>query len=209
MLFLDLFISHVVNQPILVEGRLPFGFLSELEVVQNSDNSINKGSRDALGEHPQLIFEQTSVHPKLIAQQTSIHPQPIARDAAIISYMTEDEEIIDIGDENTNVEEDVIHEEDDSDLPSNLDSSESELDVIPEEDDSELDEELRAFRTERTRKNHHQKKSKVFVPALEVELGESRVEKGFNNINYRLNKRDKYVGILGEMRTTIVLRYWK
>ncbi|KAG5594986.1 hypothetical protein H5410_036218 [Solanum commersonii] len=147
--FLDLFISHVVNQPILVEERVPFEFTIELGVVQNSENSINRGSRVALGEHPQLIAEQTDVHPQLIA-----------RDAVTNSYITEQEETIDIRDKNVNAKED------DSDLPSNLGSSESELNGIPEEDDNELDEELRSFRTERRKKIHQNKKRKVPVPTL-------------------------------------------
>ncbi|KAH0761301.1 hypothetical protein KY290_017374 [Solanum tuberosum] len=126
------------------------------------------GSRVALGEHPQLI----------------------ARDAATSSHVTEQEETTYIRDENVNAKED------DSDLPSNLDSSESELDVIPEEDDSELDEELRAFRTERRKKIHQKKKKKVPVPTPEVELGEAGADKGFDDI-IRLNKRDKYAGRLG------------
>ncbi|KAG5574726.1 hypothetical protein H5410_054860 [Solanum commersonii] len=177
--FLDLFISHAVNRPILVEERVPFEFSSELGVVQNSENLINMGSRVALGEHPQFI-----------TQQTSVHPQLIARDAATDSYVTEQEETTDIRDENVNAKED------DSDLPSNLDSSEFELDVIPEEDDSELDEELRAFRTERRKKIHQTKKRKVHVPTPEVELGEAGADKGFDDI-IRLNKRDKYAGRLG------------
>ncbi|KAH0699673.1 hypothetical protein KY284_013888 [Solanum tuberosum] len=64
------------------------------------------GSRVSLGEHPQLI-----------AQQTSVHPQLIARDAATSSHVTEQEKTTDIRDENVNAKED------DSDLPSNLDSS--------------------------------------------------------------------------------------
>ncbi|KAH0652731.1 hypothetical protein KY289_030409 [Solanum tuberosum] len=122
-------------------------FQVSLGWFKNSENSINRGSRVALGEHPQLIVEQTYVHPQLIA-----------RDAATSSYVTEQEETTDIRDKNVNAKED------DSDLPSNLDSSESELDVIPEEDDNELDEELRSFRTERRKKIHQNKKRKVPVP---------------------------------------------
>ncbi|KAK6789591.1 hypothetical protein RDI58_013391 [Solanum bulbocastanum] len=61
------------------------------------------------------------------------------RDATTSSYVTKQEETTDIRVENVNATED------DSDLPSNLYSSESKLDDIPEEDDSGLDEELRAF----------------------------------------------------------------
>ncbi|KAG5610990.1 hypothetical protein H5410_022271 [Solanum commersonii] len=142
--FLDLFISHAVNRPILVEERVPFEFSSELGVVQNSENSINMGSRVALGEHPQLI----------------------ARDATTGSYVIEQEETTDIRGENVNAKED------DSDLPSNLDSSESELD------------------NRKKKENSSKKKRKVPVPTPEVELGEAGADKGFDDI-IRLNKRDK------------------
>ncbi|KAK4707232.1 hypothetical protein R3W88_033204 [Solanum pinnatisectum] len=127
--------DDILLSPFLFMSIVPFEFSSELGVVQTSENSINRGSRVALGEHPQLI-----------AQQTSVHPQLIARDAATSSYVIEHEETTDIRDENVNAKED------DSDLPSNLDN------------DSELDEDLRAFRTERRKKIHQNKKRKVPVP---------------------------------------------
>lgn len=76
--FLDLFISHVVNQPVLEEGRIPFEFLSELKVVQNSEHSTNKGSRVALDECLELYAQQTSVQPRLTT-----------RDATTSSYVEE------------------------------------------------------------------------------------------------------------------------
>ncbi|MCD7450587.1 hypothetical protein HAX54_007383 [Datura stramonium] len=98
------------------------------------ENLVNKKSRIALGKHPQLI----------------------GGDAVNNSYVTEEEETDDIGDENINAESD------NTDLPSYPDNSKSELDIIPKEDDNELDEELRSFRTERRKKNHLKKEEGAY-----------------------------------------------
>ncbi|XP_019236917.1 PREDICTED: uncharacterized protein LOC109217142 [Nicotiana attenuata] len=69
----------------------------------------------------------------LINYSKDMGNQPLIEHVENNTYLTREEENSNLGDDNTI-------------LPSDLESSESELDVIPEEDDSELDDEYRALR---------------------------------------------------------------
>ncbi|WMV07235.1 hypothetical protein MTR67_000620 [Solanum verrucosum] len=90
---------------------------------------------------------------------------------------------------------DTNQNEAESDLP----SSDIDVDVIPDEDDSDVDEELRSLRAERRNKrnpNLRKKKDREKKTITkEVPIGEASVDRGFEDIG--INKKDRYVGRLG------------
>ncbi|OIT39863.1 hypothetical protein A4A49_55628, partial [Nicotiana attenuata] len=159
-------VSHLKHGAFLDLFISHVGWLEE-GVPFGLDNSINKGSRATLDGLDSINAEQTAVENQSLIEQVENN-----------TYLTREEENTNLGDDNTI-------------LPSDLESSESELDAIPEEDDSELDDECRALRQERRRKNNQnpKKKRKNPPPTPEVELGEAGADKGFDDID-RPNKRD-------------------
>nr|XP_016472526.1 PREDICTED: uncharacterized protein LOC107794541 [Nicotiana tabacum] len=116
--------EHVVNEPVLLDETVPYGLLCGPEVVEPSENTLNKEAR-ATSTVPEDIEVQEST-----TYNTSM-PEKNLADVGVTGENLQGVE------ETTNI---------DANLASDLSSSESELDNIPDEDDSDVNEELTSLR---------------------------------------------------------------
>ncbi|OIS99352.1 hypothetical protein A4A49_43099, partial [Nicotiana attenuata] len=167
---LDLFIKHVVNEPLLVDETVPCGFLYGLEVVKPSETTLNKKARE-----------------------TSIVPKDVQESAANNTFVAE-ENLADVGVVGENLQGAEETTNIDVGLAFDLSSSKCELDNLPDEDDSDVNEELTSLRHERRNKKK-QKKQRKKPTLTEIILGEAGIDKGFEDID-RPSKEGRFAGKL-------------
>ncbi|XP_070042441.1 uncharacterized protein [Nicotiana tomentosiformis] len=121
---LDLFIKHVVNEPLLVDETVSCGLLCGPEVIEPSETTLNKE-----------------------AKATSIVPEDInVQESAANNTFVAEENLADVGVAGENLQGAEETTNIDVGLASDLSSNESELDKILNEDDSDVNEDLTSLR---------------------------------------------------------------
>jgi len=180
---LDVYLRHGVSQPEVVEENV--GLLCGAEVGGGGNDQFKARATPGSNTNTEEPIEPPT-EPTHNAAEPPI--EPTLNDAKPTHNSSEPIVNPVDGDEppDHNVNEDGVQ--------SDVESSESEEDVLPEEDDSDVDDELRSLRAERRSKRQGKQRKKP-IATDEIPLGEAGIDRGFEDIGR--NKTSRYVGKLG------------